>query len=137
MTTFDDAADASMFEELTTPRPIAEYHEDMGPVLWWCWEIPECGRCDGSGTVYDNVRCQTFACPDCNGKKPDKDEGRWKGEPPYVGSPNDVGFTVEAHTRIITQSNQEQAPTIARINAGGWPGYHTHWSPLPKVKEPK
>lgn len=97
---------------LTTPRPIAEYHEDMGPVLWWWWEA--------AGNELP---------------------GRWAGELPYVGSPNDCGFTVEAHatTRIITQANQKHhpKPTIHRINIGGWPGYHTHFTPLPPMpKEP-
>jgi hypothetical protein len=109
--------DLIYFRELTTPRPIDEYHEDMGPVLWWCWEhVP---------VIRDGV-------PEV--------ESRWLGEPPYVGSPNDLGFTVEAHTttRVITQSNQEHdpEPVIHRIHAGGWPGYHTHWTPLPKVSSP-
>lgn len=30
-----ESAEALAFAILTTPRPIAEYHEDMGPVLWW------------------------------------------------------------------------------------------------------
>ena len=54
-----------------TARPLSEYHEDFGAVLWWQFPV---------------------------------------NEPPYVGSPlcND------------------------------WPGYHTHWTPLPPVpKEPE
>lgn len=39
MTTID--AEALAFVMLTTPRPIAEYHEDMGPVLWWKFPIEE------------------------------------------------------------------------------------------------
>lgn len=58
------------FKDLTTPRPTAEYHEDMGPVLWWRLPIVE---------------------------------------PPWVGTPNDIG---------------------------GWPDYHTHWTPLPQVVVP-
>lgn len=103
--------------ELTVPRPIAEYHKDMGPVLWWCLEVENTPQAIAQGWSR-----------------------RWLGEPPYVGSPGDPGFTVEAHTttRVITQSNQEHdpKPVIHRIHAGGWPGYHTHWTPLPKVKQP-
>ncbi len=52
-----------------------------------------------------------------------------------VGTPLTIGVTVEAHTttRVITQLDQEHDPdpVIHRINVGGWPGYHTHWTPLP------
>jgi len=76
-------------------RPISEYEENMGDVLWWKFPIEEA---------------------------------------PYVGSPLDVGITVEAHTttRIITQCNQEHdpEPTIERIDVGGWPGYHTHFTQI-------
>lgn len=82
----------------TTPRPITEYHEDMGPMLWWNFPIEE---------------------------------------QPYVGTPNDLGRTVEAHTRIITQVNQITKPVISRINVGGWPGYHTHFTPIPIPTVPK
>lgn len=44
-------------------RPIAEWHEDMGPAFWWSFPIEEA---------------------------------------PYAGSPLD----------------------------DGWPGYHTHWTPI-------
>lgn len=57
-------------------------------------------------------------------------------EEPWVGTPLVCGITVEAHTttRIITQRNQEHDPdpVIHRINVGGWPGYHTHFTPLPQ-----
>ncbi len=72
------------------PRPLDEWHEDDGDVLWWCWGWD--GQC-------------------------------WLNEPPYVGSPLDCGQTVELHT-------QHEQPA-ARIFVGGWPGYHTHWTPLP------
>lgn len=92
-------------------RPISEYHEDMGYVLWWHWV-------KGSDGVTSY----------------------WAGEPPYVGTPLDCGFTVEAHTttRIITQSNQEHDPdpVIHRINVGGWPGYHTHFTSITMPQEP-
>jgi hypothetical protein len=54
--------------------------------------------------------------------------GTWIGESPYVGSPNDVGCTVECHTY---KHNGEKP--AARFNVGGWPGYHTHWT---KIKIP-
>jgi hypothetical protein len=47
-------------------------------------------------------------------------------EPPYVGTPFDLGFTVEIHS---------VDGVAARGNIGGWRGYHTHWTriPLPTV----
>lgn len=54
---------------LQTVRPEHEWHEDLGPALWWFFPIEE---------------------------------------EPYVGGPLDTD----------------------------WPGYHTHWSPLPRVLEP-
>lgn len=45
---------------------------------------------------------------------------------PYVGSPLDPGFAVE----LRTQNGPE--PYIAACgHLGGWPGYHTHFTPLP------
>jgi hypothetical protein len=56
-------------------------------------------------------------------------------EAPWVGTPLVIGVTVESHTttRLITQLDQDHdpEPVIHRINVGGWPGYHTHWQPLP------
>ena len=66
-------------------RPIAEYHEDMGDVLWWKFPIEE---------------------------------------PPYVGSPLHLGHTVEIVVR--THAGEE----THRIMVGGWPGYHTHFTPI-------
>lgn len=54
------------------------------------------------------------------------DGNDWLGEAPYVGTPLDLGHTVEVHTHRETG----EAPA-ARIFVGGWPGYHTHWTPLP------
>lgn len=128
-----------VYRALTTPRPLSEYHEDMGPVLWWCWEILECGRCNDKGTVYDNVRAETFACPECHGKK--SDEGRWLGEAPYAGSPLDLGHTVFIETVAYINQSPVKLKDGTRtrrqfIDVGGWPGYHTHWTPLPKVNTP-
>lgn len=77
-------------------RPISEYHEDMGPVLWWKFPIDES---------------------------------------PYVGGPNDLGREVAIQTcayTAITGANEEIQPyrggSVQRINVGGWPGYHTHFT---------
>lgn len=50
----------------------------------------------------------------------------WLGEPAYIGSPLNLGYTVECHT----QAQNGSAPA-ARFMVGGWPGYHTHWTPHP------
>ena len=55
----------------------------------------------------------------------------WKfpiDEPPYVGSPLDLGQAVEIHTHH---------GAIGSGMVGGWPVYHTHWTPLPEVAEPQ
>lgn len=62
-------------------RPASEYHEDMGPVLWWRFPIQE---------------------------------------PPYVGGPNDLGFAVDVNVNGDSH----------RYWVGGWPGYHTHFTPI-------
>lgn len=77
--------------ELLTLRPAAEYHEDMGNVLWWVLPLTE---------------------------------------PPYVGKPTDCGHTVELHYP------EQGEVRINRVFVGGWPGYHTHWSPIPMVVTP-
>ncbi len=63
---------ANAHQALLTPRPLAEWPEEIGDVLWWVLPFEPT-----------------------------------KGEPPYCGTPLDAG----------------------------WPGYHTHWTPLPKVWE--
>jgi hypothetical protein len=47
-------------------------------------------------------------------------------EAPYCGTPNDLGHPVEIHT----QDSLERR-IAATCTVGGWPGYHTHWTPLP------
>lgn len=76
-----------------TARPLADWHEDIGPVLWWTMPVTEA---------------------------------------PYVGSPLDLGKTVEIHTH-----DTGAGPRVAaRTTIGGWPGYHTHWTPLPPAPIP-
>lgn len=60
-----EAAEAEV-ERLHTARPLSEWHEDYGEVLWWRLPVDE---------------------------------------PPFCGSP--LG--------------------------SDWPGYHTHWTPMPPV----
>lgn len=67
-------------------QPISEYHEDMGPVLWWTFPVMEA---------------------------------------PYCGTPNDCGFVVEVSVAVV-DGGQKMTQMV-----GGWPGYHTHWTPLP------
>jgi hypothetical protein len=82
--------------EYEKPRPLSEYHEDMGPVLWWKFPIEEA---------------------------------------PYVGSPLDCGYTVQIDTEIRTHARKLPSST-RNFDVGGWPGYHTHWTPIPKVIAP-
>lgn len=85
---------------LTTPRPISEYHEDMGDVLWWKFPIEEA---------------------------------------PYCGTPNDIGMEVLIVATVHALQG-EQTPYRGdqqqRVYIGGWPGYHTHWTPVPNVMAP-
>ena len=38
--TFEDAA-RSHYETIAHPFPASEWHEDLGPVLWWTFPIEE------------------------------------------------------------------------------------------------
>lgn len=51
-------------------------------------------------------------------------------EPPYVGTPNDCGQTIE----ITVKANG--IDKVMRAEVGGWPGYHTHWTPIPTPAPP-
>lgn len=73
-------------------RPICEYDEAMGSVLWW--SFPLC-------------------------------------EPPYCGTPNDCGSTVEVSVRAFGVDK------MMRILVGGWPGYHTHFTPIVSPADPR
>lgn len=70
-------------------RPLSEWTEDDGDVLWWRFPVTEA---------------------------------------PYVGSPRCLGHTVEAWTQ-----DSPEPRVAARFMVGGWPGYHTHWTPLPPI----
>jgi len=70
-------------------RPLSEWTEDEGAVLWWVFPIVE---------------------------------------PPYVGSPLDVGLTVQIEIAVKTDADPDPLPTIIRKQVGGWPDYHTHWT---------
>lgn len=48
-------------------------------------------------------------------------------EAPWVGSPVCLGQTVELHAG----QGPHKDPLLFRGHIGGWPGYHTHWTPLP------
>lgn len=79
-------------KRLMKPRPLSEWTEEDGDVLWWRFPIEE---------------------------------------PPYCGSPNDIGQDV-----LITVSRWGHEDGESRHMVGGWPGYHTHWTPIPQVMEP-
>lgn len=69
-------------------RPLSEWHEDMGDVLWWRFPVSEA---------------------------------------PYVGSPLDEGRSCQITLRLIGEKHTHY------VNIGGWPGHHTHWTPLPPI----
>lgn len=93
-----------LYFDATTARPAAEYHEDMGPVLWWRLE-------------FDNPELPAH----------------WAAEPPYVGTPNDLGHTVEIIYRVHGEPD-----TIHRHLVGGWrEGYYTHFTPILTPEVPK
>jgi hypothetical protein len=53
-------------------------------------------------------------------------------EAPYCGNPNDLGMTVEMRHYV---GGNGDIKTV-RTDVGGWPGYHTHWTPLPTPETP-
>lgn len=51
-------------------------------------------------------------------------------EPPYVGTPLDTGRAVGIQIIGATE------PFLrTKFDVGGWPGYHTHWTPI-ELPEP-
>lgn len=92
-----DPNDNRFYREKEKARPLSEWCEDHGDVLWW--EFPITGA-------------------------------------PYVGSPLDLGYEVVSETTVATVIGQETKSV--RFWVCGWPGYHTHWTPLPEPpEEPK
>ena len=76
-------------QQTQQPRPLSEWHEDMGAQLWWKFPITEA---------------------------------------PYVGTPLDLGFGV---------SVEVNGGRVGVTHVGAWPGYHTHFTPIPLPEEPK
>jgi len=52
-------------------------------------------------------------------------------EPPYIGTPNDTGRPVLMMLRTERDQREHQIPQMT-VMIGGWPGHHTHWTPLPE-----
>jgi len=123
MTSFHDAADASAYRDLLEARPLEEWHEGMGPKLWW--KLEEVRTSNGELKGY-----------------------QWAGEEPYCGSPLDLGHEVRIDVEIRTaypgpdgerRDGERMAcdPATRRIHTGGWPGYHTHFTDIVMPKVPK
>ncbi len=72
-------------------RPIEEWTEEDGDVLWWKFPIEEA---------------------------------------PYSGSPNDCGRTCLITLNLVGEEHAHP------VNIGGWPGYHTHWTPIVEPDAP-
>jgi hypothetical protein len=65
----------------------------------------------------------------------DAERDTWDSTPPYIGTPNDRGYSIEAKSR-------DTHPETVRMSIGGWPALHTHWTrisrpPAPKASSPK
>lgn len=81
------------------PKPFHQWHEDIGPVLWWLWPIEQ---------------------------------------EPYVGSPLDLGFIVEADVDLAASCGAATEGKL-KMNVGGWPWRDADdetvsclfWTPLP------
>lgn len=54
-------------------------------------------------------------------------------EPPYVGTPLDLGHTVQCVMTHYVGGCNEVKETESKMQVGGWPGYHQFWSPIPMV----
>lgn len=62
--------------------------------------------------------------------------GEWLAEPPYIGSPLDCGHPVEVDLRHYEGAGRVKEMKL-KTTVGGWPGYHTHWTPIPIPRNPK
>lgn len=80
------------YADLHTPRPLSEWHEDMGDVMWWFFPVTEA---------------------------------------PYIGSPLDLGRM----EFIPLHDVDGKRIGGMRVNVGGWPGCHTHFTPLPDYED--
>jgi hypothetical protein len=89
-----DALRQLLEERKPRPQPADDWHEDLGPVMWW--KFPP-------------------------------------SEPPHVGTPLDCGQTVEVEVRYYKDGDVHSE--THRHFVGGWPGYHTHFTPLPTPPE--
>jgi hypothetical protein len=59
-------------------------------------------------------------------------------ESPYVGTPLDTGEPVTVEVRRYGNVGEGEIGIKARamtVMVGGWPGYHTHWTPMPELPE--
>lgn len=56
-------------------------------------------------------------------------DGEWLSEAPYVGSPMDLGYTVQLRA-------QDTKLREHMMMVGGWPGYHTHWTRITIPENP-
>lgn len=80
--------------ERQAPRPLSEWSDDIGSVMWWRFPVEE---------------------------------------PPYIGTPNDLGFSCVIDVAFRTSALSDDHTSEMKFMTGGWPGYHTHWTPLPDV----
>lgn len=73
------------------PRPIDDWHEELGPALWWKFPVVE---------------------------------------PPYSGTPNDLGQTIEVSV--------DDGVNLAKrsFDVGPFPSYVTHFTPILVPKNP-
>lgn len=56
-------------------------------------------------------------------------------EPPYCGTPLDTGRPVLMQLRLDGDTKEHQLPQMT-VMVGGWPGYHTHWTPIEIPESP-
>lgn len=101
-------------------------------------------ECPSCGEVYDVRDRISHARPISEWHEDMGDKLWWRfplAEAPYVGSPMDLGKTVEVVTRYIGKSEDgETCPVVERLTryqVGGWPGYHTHFTDIPTPIQPE
>lgn len=72
---------AALSDQVVVPRPLSEWHEDMGPMLWWCWEPPK---------AFERIAERVVSSAH---------NGQWLGEAPYCGAPLDTDWP-DYHTHF-------------------------------------